>query len=103
MNAGRSPAQLIKVENLIPEGFDLKTKPEAYRVEDSYLNMKGKQLSPLKTEEVKLVLRPRSHGEFTFRPRVLYLDESGKYKSYEPEPLRIIVKELGLSGWVRGP
>ncbi len=102
VNAGKGPAQLVKMEELIPEGFELTEKPEPYRVEDSYLNMKGKRLDPLKTEEVKLVLRPKVQGQFTLKPRILYLDESGKYKSHEPESIEVTVKELGISGWVKG-
>ncbi len=102
VNAGKGPAQLIKVEELIPEGFELTGKPEPYRVEDSYLNMKGKRLDPLKTEEVKLVLRPKVQGQFTLKPRILYLDESGRYKSHEPEAIEVTVKELGISGWIKG-
>lgn len=102
VNAGKRPALLIKTEHIIPEGFEIKEKPEIYRVEDSYLNMKGKRLDPLKTEEVKLVLTAHNKGTFTIKPRVLYLDETGKYKSHEPEPTTIKVKELGISGWIKG-
>jgi len=103
VNAGKRPALLIKTEQLIPEGFEIKEKPEIYRVEDSYLNMKGKRLDPLKTEEVKLVLKALTKGTFILKPRVLYLDETGKYRSHEPEPATIKVKELGISGWLKGP
>ena len=33
----------------------------------------------------------------------MYLDETGKYKSCEPELVDVIVKELGISGWLKGP
>jgi len=102
VNAGKAPALLIKTEQLIPEGFEIKEKPEIYRVEDSYLNMKGKRLDPLKTEEVKLVLKALDKGTFTLKPKILYLDETGKYRSHEPEPTTIKVKELGISGWIKG-
>jgi hypothetical protein len=74
-----------------------------YRVENSYLNMKGRRLDPLKTEDVRIVLRPTVHGSFRFKPRIMYLDDSGKYRSHEPEPIDITVRELGLSGWLKGP
>jgi tetratricopeptide (TPR) repeat protein len=102
VNAGKGPALLIKVTEVIPEGFDLSQKPEAYRVEDSYLNMKGKRLDPLKTEDVKLVLKPKVQGVFPLKPKILYLDENGKYKTHEPEPVTITVKELGIKGWLKG-
>ncbi len=102
VNSGRGVAQLVKMEEIIPEGFELVEKPDAYRVEERHLNMKGRPLGPLKTEEVKLILKPRIQGQFLFKPRILYLDENGKYKSSEPEPVKVSVKELGVSGWIRG-
>jgi exonuclease VII small subunit len=102
VNAGKAPALLIKVNEVIPEGFELGEKPETYRVEDSYVDMKGKRISPLKTEELRLVIKPKAQGTFALKPTILYLDENGKYKSHEPEPVTIIVKELGIKGWLKG-
>ena len=102
VNAGRGPAQLVKLEEVVPQGFELTVKPEPYRLEDSYLNMKGRKLDPLKTEEVRLVLKPKTQGQFTLKPRILYLDEGGKYKSHEPDPVEVTVKELGITGWLKG-
>jgi hypothetical protein len=64
--------------------------------------MKGKRLNPLKTEDVKLVVRPMFKGIFTMKPRILYIDETGKYKAHESEPATITVKELGIKGWIKG-
>ncbi|MCW4025849.1 MAG: hypothetical protein NWE76_00005, partial [Candidatus Bathyarchaeota archaeon] len=89
VNAGKAPAQLVKVEDIVIDGFELKSYPDICRVEDSYLDMKGRTLSPLKTQELKLVLKPMAKGAFELKPRILYLDESGKYKSHEPEPVSI--------------
>jgi tetratricopeptide (TPR) repeat protein len=102
VNAGKGPALLTKITEIIPDGFDLAEKPEIYRVEDSYLNMKGKRLDPLKTEEVRIVLKPRTQGTFQLKPKILYIDENGKYKAHEPEPITITVKELGIKGWLKG-
>jgi hypothetical protein len=77
-------------------------KPGNYRVEDSYVNMKGKRLDALKTEELKIVLKPKAQGVFQLKPKILYIDENGKYKSHEPEPISITVKELGIKGWLKG-
>jgi tetratricopeptide (TPR) repeat protein len=102
VNAGKGHALLIKVTEVIPEGFELIEKPESYRVEDSYVNMKGKRLDPLKGEELKLVLKPKVQGTFNLKPTILYLDENGKYKSHEPEPVTVTVTELGIKGWLKG-
>lgn len=103
VNAGRASAQLTKVENIIPVGFDVLSKPATYRIEDSYIMMKGKRLDPLKTEEIALVLRPKVQGRFTLRPRILYIDDEGSYKVREVEGCEITVKELGVGGWLKGP
>jgi len=102
VNVGKGPALLVKVTEVIPEGFEIVEKPEVYRIEDSYIDMKGRRLDPLKTEEVRLVLKPKVQGAFDLKPKIFYLDENGKYKSYEPEPMNIIVKELGIKGWLKG-
>jgi tetratricopeptide (TPR) repeat protein len=102
VNAGRGPAVLVKLAEIIPEGFELVDKPEIYRVEDSYLNMKGKRLDALKPEEIKITLKPKSQGVFQLKPKILYLDENSKYRSHEPEPVSITVKELGIKGWLKG-
>ncbi len=57
----------------------------------------------MKTEEIRLVIAPLRKGELQLRPRILYLDEAGHYRSHEPEPVLILVSELGLSGWLKGP
>ena len=101
-NAGKGSALLTKVSEIVPKGFEMAEKSENCRVEDSYINLKGKRLDPLKTEEVKLVLKPTMQGTFSLKPTVLYLDENGKYKSHEPEPVTIVVKELGIKGWLKG-
>jgi hypothetical protein len=102
VNAGKGSALLTKVTEIIPKGFEVGEKPETLRVEGSFINLKGKRLDPLKTEEVKLVLKPTVQGTFSLKPTVLYLDENGKYKSHEPEPVTIVVKELGIKSWLKG-
>jgi hypothetical protein len=102
VNAGRAAAQLTKVEEAVPRGFDLKEVPGECKLEEGCLNMRGRRLDPLKTHDVRLVLKPTVKGRFRLTPRIMYLDESGKYKSCEPEPVEITVKELGISGWIKG-
>lgn len=101
-NPGKGVALLTEIAEVIPEGFELIRRPENYRLEDNRINMKGKRLDPLKTEEVVLVLKPKIKGAFALGPTILYLDENGKHKSHTPEPVHIMVKELGIKGWIKG-
>jgi hypothetical protein len=102
VNAGKAPALLIKVDEVIPLGFEIKEVPEMYTFEDSFINLKGKRLNPLKTEDVKVVVQPRAKGTHVIKPRILYIDETGKYKSHAPEPVTVTVKELGIRDWIKG-
>jgi tetratricopeptide (TPR) repeat protein len=102
VNAGRGPAQLTRVEGTVPKGFVIVQEPEKYRMEDSQINLKGRRLDALKTEDVKLVLKPTAKGNFKLKPRIMYLDESGANRSCEPIPVDVAVREMGISGWIRG-
>jgi hypothetical protein len=101
-NPGKGQALLNKIENAIPEGFELTVKPEPYRVEGCNINLKGTRLGPLKAEDVKFGLRPKTKGTFTMAPRITYLDENGNAKSRQTEPVTVTVKELGITGWIKG-
>jgi KaiC/GvpD/RAD55 family RecA-like ATPase len=97
VNAGKEPALLTRVEEFIPKDFVIVKKPEIYRFEDSCLNMKGKQLAPLKLVEAKLVLQPSKKGVYQLKPRVHYLDELGQKKSLMLKSLEIKVEEVILA------
>jgi len=97
VNAGKEPALLTRVEDFIPPDFVVVKKPEIYRLEDNCLNMKGKQIAPLKLVEAKLVLQPSKKGVYHLSPRVHYLDELGQNKSLQLKSVEIKVEEVVLA------
>jgi tetratricopeptide (TPR) repeat protein len=102
-NAGKGIASLVKITGAVPESFKIIEKPETCRLELNDLNMRGKRLNPLKTEEVKLTLKPIRQGTFYIKPTIFYIDEEGKNKSHEPEAIAVtVVRELGIKGWLKG-
>lgn len=102
VNVGKTPALLVKITEIVPEGFELAKIPEIYQVEGGHLNMKEKRLDPSKREQVKITLKPKVQGSFPLKPKIVYLDESGKYKSHESKPVFVTVNELGIKGWLKG-
>jgi len=96
VNAGREAALLLRVENFISSDFVVVKKPEIYRIEDTCLNMKGKQLAPLRLVEVELTLQASKKGDYRLNPRVLYLDELGQKQSLQLKTLEIRVEEIVL-------
>ncbi len=96
VNAGREPALLLRVDDFVPGDFVVVKKPEIYRLEESTLNMKGKQIAALKLVEAKLVLQPSKKGKYQLNPKVIYLDERGQNKSLQLKTLEIQVEEVIL-------
>ncbi len=102
-NVGKTPATLIKLEDITTNGLEVDREKSQFRLADNYLDMRGKRLEYLKTHEVKIPLRGTRKGTYQLRPRVLFVDEKGSYRSYEFAPATVTVRELGISGWLKGP
>ncbi len=100
VNAGKEPALLTRVEDFVPSGFVVVEKPEIYRLEESCLNMKGKQIAPLKLVEAKVVLQPSKKGLYQLNPKVHYLDENGQNRLLQLKSVEIKVEEVILSNRV---
>ncbi|MCJ7423186.1 hypothetical protein MUP01_02820 [Candidatus Bathyarchaeota archaeon] len=96
VNVGKGSALLTKIRGVIPEGFDVISKPAKIQTEDNHFNLRGKKLDSLKTEEIELVVRPKTSGVFTLEPVVFYLDENGKYKASQSDQMIITVKQRDL-------
>ncbi len=102
-NVGRTTATLIRVENVIPEGFEIQRERNPYRIEGNSIDMRGKRLEHLKMDEMRIVLRPARKGIFELRPRVVFADDRGNIHRFEFEPVEVVVEELGIAGWLKGP
>ncbi len=102
-NVGRTTATLVRLESLVPEGFEVETGKNPYRIEGTSLDMRGKRLEHLKMEEMKIVLRAAQRGLFHLRPRAIFTNDQGNIRRFEFEPVEILVEELGIRGWLRGP
>ena len=102
-NVGRTTATLIRLENVVPEGFEVETGKNPYRIEGTSLDMRGKRLEHLKMEEMRIVLRSAQRGLFHLRPRAIFTNDQGNIRRFEFEPVELLVEEFGTKGWLRGP
>ncbi len=93
VNVGKESILLTQVSEAFPANFELITKPDHCQIEDSHVNLKGKRLDPLKTEQITLVFRSHVEGSFEVKPRIAYVDEAGHELLTEPEPATIEVSE----------
>jgi hypothetical protein len=106
-NIGKTPALLMKIDNIAPVlGFEIETEKNPHRFLESStsiaVDLKGKRVEYLKAHEMSLHFLAKSKGNFEIKPKVLFVDELGKYRSYEFEAQTIEVKELGFMGWAKG-
>lgn len=47
-NVGKTPATLVKLENLVPDGLVVDRERLSYPTEDNYIDLKGRRLGCLK-------------------------------------------------------
>jgi hypothetical protein len=102
-NVGRAPADLTMLEGIVPPGFEVTRKPEKSRLEGGGLVIKGRKVAPMNTEDITLLVKATTKGSFRFEPLISYTDESGTKKTCTAEGPSVTVKELGISGWLKGP
>lgn len=100
VNVGKEPVSLIRIQDVVPAGFQLFSKPDYCMLEDESLNMKGKRLSPLKTEEIKIALKPFKTGSTEVKPSIICVDWAGHQILHRPEPAAFIVSAVALPGRV---
>ncbi len=93
-NAGKSPARLIKLEGVVPEGFRLSGSSEKLDLRGTGIDLKGRWLEPLKTEQISMVLIPKAEGLFTLEPSVLYTDYAESLRSHLVEPIDLVVSPM---------
>lgn len=93
-NIGKTAATLLKIENTVQEGLQLVRDKIDERIEDGYIDMRGRRIDYLKTSQVKVTVRAKRKGVYQVRPRVHYVDERGVYRLFEFEPSRILVTDV---------
>ena len=103
-NVGKTPALLMKLDGLAPwNAFEPEAEKNQYHFLEGggsiAIDLKGKRLEYLKTHEMSIHLRAKSKGTFELKPKILFVDELGKYRSYEFEPQGMEIKEFAR--WVK--
>ena len=102
-NVGKAVARLVKLENVGVEGVQLDGRKMPRQVKDGFIDMKGEKLEYMGTHEIKIPMKAVRAGVFQLRPRIMFVDARGAYRSYEFDPVSVTVRELGISGWLKGP
>jgi KaiC/GvpD/RAD55 family RecA-like ATPase len=96
VNVGKEPVLLARIENILPESFQLIKSPMGFSFENLRLKILGKQLVPLKTDEIILTLRSLKSGVFEIRPKIVCVDETGQQIVFKTEPATYTVSDAVL-------
>jgi KaiC/GvpD/RAD55 family RecA-like ATPase len=96
VNIGKVLVWLTKIEDIAPMGSQLITGPDYSCVENRNLIFRGRQLSPMKMEEIEIVLRPVKKGALVIKPRITYVNETGRQSFHYPESVRLNISEMVL-------
>ena len=102
-NVGKATVKLIKLENITAEGLQLDERKMPRQVKGDFIDMKGEKLEYMGTREIKIPMKAVRAGIFQLRPRIMFVDQKGKYLTYEFGPASVTVTQLGISGWLKGP
>lgn len=102
LNLGKDAAFLLRAKNLIPNEFVLVQKPEKCTVNNGLVDLKGRRLRPLESDEITMKVKSTKRGKFTFSPAIQFVDEAGNDKVCELEQVTVTVREMGIRGWLKG-
>ena len=98
VNVGKESVLLARIENILPAGFQLVSKPDCFSFKNMQLITMGKRLDPLKTEEIEIILKPFKSGVYEAQMRIICISESGEQMIFMPEPVSYDVSDATLSG-----
>ncbi len=96
VNVGKAPATLVKLQNVLPESFELADQQNTGFSPEGDLDLKGRNLEHLKTYTVKFHIKATRTGPLELRPRLFYMDDLGTYKTYRFQPTTLTVLDVGL-------
>jgi hypothetical protein len=91
VNIANNPGLLIRVDQLIPPGLRVVRLDPQLSMEDGLLDLKGRKLEPLKVESIKISAQAVQPGPITLSPKVIFVDDAGRFKTSKPKPVRVTV------------
>ena len=92
VNVAKNSGLLIRIANLVPRGFSVTEVSPKYTLEKGSVDLGGKRFEPLKVETIKISARATDFGIFKVSPQVVYLDETGQFRTCRPKVVNVRVQ-----------
>jgi len=94
-NAAKKLAVLIRIESFVPSNFNIIEIAPKYMLEEGSLNLKGKRLESQKVESIRIRATTSDSGIIHLSPRIVYVNDLGKFEACQPNPVTVAVYPLG--------
>ena len=96
INICKNPAQLLRIESLIPSAFDIKLLNSKCMQKGDSVDL-IEELAPFDVKSVNIILQPKKAGIFNLNPSLSYMQGNDKeFRSLLIEPLKIIVNPKNI-------
>jgi len=94
-NVAVKPGLLVRIEGLFPSCFRVMDIAPKYKLEEGTVDVKGKGLQSRKVESIKMWVTSSESGIFHLSPKKIYVDDAGKFKVCQPDPMTVTVYPSG--------
>jgi tetratricopeptide (TPR) repeat protein len=91
VNAAAEFGLLARIEDLIPSGLKFASSDSNLKIEDGSVDLKGRRLEPMKVESVTIKAKAIQPGAIIVSPKVIFVDDLGRFKTCKPRALRLAV------------
>jgi predicted amidohydrolase len=91
VNVAKNFGLLVRIDGFMPIGFKLTAISPEYAIDDGSISLGGKRFESLKVESIKISARATDFGIFKISPQVIYIDETGQFRTCFPDVAHVKV------------
>jgi tetratricopeptide (TPR) repeat protein len=92
VNVSLNLGTLVKVERLLPPGFEVVSMPSFCSLQNGSVNLNNREIGPFQVETVKLSMSCSNAGVFDLEPCLYYTTEIRELRSDKAKPITVTVQ-----------
>ncbi|MGE5574515.1 MAG: tetratricopeptide repeat protein, partial [Ignavibacteria bacterium] len=97
VNVSRIKGFLLRVNNIIPSGFNFCNLQDGYVLTKGSLDLKHQSIEPFQTLTIKFSIQAKKEGNYVFSPELFYEDQVKNIKMHKFKPINIKIHLVHLS------
>jgi tetratricopeptide (TPR) repeat protein len=91
VNVAKSPAVMMKIEELVPTEFSIISVQPSYSVQNGAMELEKKSIKPFTDDVITFTAKATKTGEFNLKPLLIYVNDLGDSKVCKVDPISITV------------